>query len=103
MPMDFKDVGTEVTRTRIWFGFPHYVVLGWALLISWQLYELRAWRDGFVEANTRAIAGLIESVDELRGATDALQRDGIRTRTILELRFPRTAKKIEDALSGIQE
>jgi hypothetical protein len=107
MPLDaVREVEVTSRAGRLWFGFPHYVVLGWAILVSGTLYELRDWRQNFevsqaelVNANREALGALVESIRELQREQRKLSEDSIRTRTLLELKFPVTARRVEDALT----
>ena len=102
--VSLKDIRTTVTKDRVWFGFPHYVVLGWALLVSYTVYGLVDWRDNFerertsmLAQNTKTLTELADAIASLQTSTRRLEDDGIKTRMILELKFPQTARQIDDA------
>lgn len=102
--MDLKDIRTTITKDRIWFGFPHYVVLGWALLVSYTLYStVERLDDHLIEGRNAeariddSIATMANAIKELQAHTQVLRDDAVRTRMILELKFPHTARQVDDA------
>jgi len=81
---------------RLSVSFPQWLVLLLVLLVV-----------GGIGTNTLAIRTLqqlytnhTDTLDQLTGAIRMLQQDSMRTRTILEMKFPRTARQVEDALEG---
>jgi hypothetical protein len=101
-----EQVEVKSSGGRLWFGFPHYVVLGWALLLTYSVYELRDWRTSFeknrsalIEQNSKNLETLTRAIVDLQEGQRLLNEDAVRTRTILELKFPVTARKVEDALT----
>ena len=105
-----EDVKTKLNGGgRLWVGFPHYVVLGWALLISWQLWELRNWRDGYQETTLQSrsetaklIISLADSIESLQDATRELQDNQLRTQMILKFKFPKAARDVDDSITQEQ-
>lgn len=102
-----SDIRTAVTKDRVWFGFPHYVVLGWALLISYTVYwEVNRLdnhlRDGEVSLTRLNETNIVmaKAIQELQDHTQELRDDSIKTRMILELKFPRTARQVDDAFES---
>ena len=90
---------------RIWLGFPHYVVLGWALLISWQIWDLRNWRDVYQErtlvqsqTNAELIISMARSITALQASTRDLQDNQLRTAMILSFKFPQTARDVDETI-----
>lgn len=104
LSMDLKDVKTAVTKDRVWFGFPHYVVLGWALLISWTAYTTMQRVDTLHSESERSLTRLNETnivmaqaITVLQTKTQELRDDSLRTRLILEFKFPNEARQVNDA------
>ena len=102
--VSLKDIQTSVTKDRVWFGFPHYVVLGWALLVSYTLYSTVTRLDTHLVDGDRTLSRLNETnttmaqaITVLQIKTQELREDSIRTRMILELKFPQAARQVDDA------
>jgi hypothetical protein len=116
-----KDIEVASAGQKLWFGFPHYIVLGWALTLTVTLWMLRTdfyrseseeqtyrvsqtrERDWAQNRTQESLTQLAEAMAELQRQTQELRTDAMRTRTIIELNFPKTARKVENALSGIEE
>jgi len=100
-----RDAAVRWTGQRVWFGFPHWIVLGWAALISYNVYELLDWRTDFeasraliVSENAESLTALSNAVAALQRSTTELRDESIRVKTILSLEFPETARKVDRAI-----
>ena len=89
-------VKVRVGASELWFGFPHWVVLGWAVLLSYNVWELMDWRKEHTAAGDRSLTMLNQSITALQASTSALQEDSIRMRAILELKFPKTSRQVDE-------
>ena len=105
MAFDVKEVATKLSRDRIWFGFPHYAVLLWAALVTYTLFNTVAKLDGHLTEVNRSEQALNEStqtmavaIRELQQHTQELREDSIRTRLILELKFPSAAREADQTV-----
>lgn len=101
-----KEVDIKAQAGRLWFGFPHWIVLGWAILVSWQVWRMVEWRSSHeiqVQVSNSQVAQattrLADTVGALQREVQKMREDSIRTRTLLELKFPMTARRVDEAIA----